>query len=100
MQVNSPFKIKLIFNMEPFKSYNITGFSHPFMLQYGIKHYGKPIGFELIEFNLNADSPKFIKWVEEDFKPLFNYDPILWLASVGTCPEEIRKYFIPFHKEP
>lgn len=100
MQVNLPFKIKLIFNIKPFKSYTITGFSHPSILFYGIKNYGgKPIAFELIELNVNTDSLKLIKYLEEDFKQLFNYDPLLWLASVGTCPEELRKHLIPFHKE-
>ena len=99
MQVNKAFKIRLIFNIKPFKSYTITGFSHPTILFYEIKNYGKPIAFELIELNVSTNSPKFIKWIEEDFKPLFNYDPLLWLASVGTCPEELRKHLIPFHKE-
>ena len=100
MQVHSPFKIKLIFNLMPLKSYTITGFSHPSILFYGIKNYGKPIAFELLELNVSVNSPKFIKWIEKDFKPLFNYDPFLWLASVGTAPIELRKHLIPFHKEP
>ena len=99
MQVNYPFKIKLIFKDTNKSSYTITSYSDPLELFYGIKNYGKLFAFKWLELNTKPDSPKLIKWIEEDFKPLFNYNPLLWLASVGTCPEELRQHLIPFHKE-
>lgn len=98
MQVNYPFKIKLIFK-DFNKLYTIKGYSHPSVLFYEIKNYGKIVAFEWLELNTKPDSPKLLKWIEEEFKPLFEYDPMLWLASVGTAPVELRPYLTPFHKE-
>lgn len=98
MQVNKPFKIQLIFK-GPNKSYTITEYLFPSVLLYGVKNYGKPIAFKWLELNTKPDSPKLIKWIEEEFKPLFEDDPFMWFASVGTCPVELRPYLIPFHKE-
>lgn len=57
------------------------------------------ISFIWINPNKVTISDKLINWIESEFKPLFEYDPMLWLASVGTAPIELRKYLIPFHKE-
>jgi len=61
--------------------------------------YGKPIGFKLIQLNVPTDSAKLINWLQTDFKELFDYDPLLWLASVTTVPVELHKYLIPFYPE-
>ena len=95
MQVITPFKIKLNFNC-------IQSNGTPSILLYSYSkfiHYGKPTSFQWLGLNTKPDSPKLIKWIEEEFKPLFEYDPILWLASVGTAPVELRQHLIPFHKE-
>ena len=97
MQVNCPFKIEIItkgkLRRQP---YILKSYSTSFIFPPGVR----PTSFKWLELNTKPDSPKLIKWIEEEFKPLFNYDPLLWLASVGTCPEELRQHLIPFHKEP
>lgn len=92
MQVNKPFKIKIIFKS------NHTHILNTF-ITLSANGVIKPTSFQWLELNVKPDSLKLIKWIEEEFKPMFEYDPFLWLASVGTCPEELRKHLIPFHKE-
>lgn len=95
MQVNYPFKIEIIIRTELKKPHILKSYNTRLVLAPSVR----PTSFKWLELNTKPDSPKLIKWIEEEFKPLFNYDPLLWLASVGTCPEELRKHLIPFHKE-
>lgn len=105
MQVNKPFVIECIYKgtnkisrldsfIESEELINIGTFVST--LKYV---YGKPIGFKLIELNVPINNPKFIAWLQHKFKYYFNYDPLMWLASVGTMPIELHQYLIPFHKE-
>lgn len=59
--------------------------------------YGKPIGFKLIELRLTEDSVKFTNWLQSEFKSRFDYDPLMWLAGVGTFPVEFHKHLVPFN---
>lgn len=101
MQVIIPFKIKLNFSCTQYNgtpSISLYSYNTNSSFIQSVYH-GKPTSFEWIEFNTKSDSPKLLKWIEEEFKPLFEYDPMLWLASVGTAPVELRPYLTPFHKE-
>ena len=105
MQVNKPFVIECIY-----KGTNKTSRLDSFInceelvnlgtfistLKY---EYGKPIGFKLIKLNVPVDNSKLINWLQTEFKDLFDPDPLLWFASVGTMPIELRQYLIPFHAE-
>ena len=106
MQVNKPLLIELIFRGTN-KTSKISYFDNSVLLVNGTDKfssileysYGKPIGFKLIELNVQTDSVKLINWLQTDFKKLFAYDPLLWLASVATLPTELHQYLIPFHKD-
>ena len=105
MQVNKPFEIKLIFNGTP-KTYTVDTFIAYETQRFGVRDfidlkrkYGKAIGFKLIELNVPTDSIKLINWLQQEFKFMFSYDPLLWLASVATLPVELHQYLIPFHKD-
>lgn len=106
MQVNPPFIIKLIFRntykftIMGFSLYSTSTKDYPsFKLTDAISYYGKPIAFELIKLNINSSSLKLIHWLQTEFKDLFDLDPLLWFASVGTMPVELHQYLIPFHSE-
>ena len=105
MQVNKPFEIKLIFKGTP-KTYTVCSFIAYETQRFGVRDfidlkrkYGKAIGFKLIELNIPTDSTKLINWLQQEFKFMFSYDPLLWLASVATLPAELHQYLIPFHKD-
>ena len=105
MQVTKPFVIKLIFKDTP-KTYTVSSFiayeTQRFMVSDFIdlkRKYGKAIAFKLIELNVPTDSIKLINWLQQEFKFMFDYDPLLWLASVATLPAELHQYLIPFHKD-
>ena len=105
MQVNKPFEIKLIFKDTP-KTYTVDTFIAYETQRFGVRdflnlktEYGKAIGFKLIELNVPTDSIKLINWLQQEFKFMFSYDPLLWLASVATLPVELHQYLIPFHKD-
>lgn len=70
-----------------------------YLLEDAIFDYGAPVAFKIIELNVPTNSLKLINWLQHEFKPLFEYDPLMWLASVGTLPTELHQYLIPFHKE-
>lgn len=108
MQVNKPFEIELIFRGTN-KTVKINTFSRIEHLVH-VGHigqffstmeceYGKPIGFKLIKLNMPVTSKKFINWLKYEFKLRFDYDPLLWLASVATLPVELHQYLIPFYAE-
>ena len=108
MQVNSPFKIQLIFKpintffyLDRFRLHDHSRrpYFHEYIVQDAIYNYGKPVGFKLIELNVPVDNLKLINWLQQDFKGMFDYDPLIWFASVGTMPIELRQYLIPFHTE-
>ena len=104
MQVNKPFEIELIFNngfrfvLNTF-SCIVKVYPVPLQLTDLIKLNGSLVGFKLIKLNTPTDSVKLINWHQHDFKPRFDYDPLLWLASVATLPVELHQYLIPFHKD-
>ena len=62
--------------------------------KYYIQRRGKPVAFVWNHTHSIKFSPKLVNWIINDFKPLFDYDPMLWLASVGTAPVELREYLI------
>ena len=70
-----------------------------YLLEDAIFDYGAPVAFKVIELNVPTNSIKLINWLQYEFKPLFEYDPLMWLASVGTMPIELHQYLIPFHKD-
>ena len=70
-----------------------------YLLEDAIFDYGAPVAFKVIELNVPTNSIKLINWLQHEFKPLFEYDPLMWLASVGTMPIELHQYLIPFHKD-
>lgn len=105
MQVNVPFIIELIFRGTN-KTIKINSFTPIEMLVFKNRiyttmnhEYGKPVGFKLIGLNVPTGSTKLINWLQQDFKPRFDYDPLLWLASVATLPTELHQYLIPFYAE-
>ena len=105
MQVNKPFIIELIFrdtnevlklmSFDPEK----TNFLKTKWYSVMLYKYGKPTGFKFIELNVSTNSTKLINWLQYEFKPRFDYDPLIWIASVATLPVELRQYLIPFHKD-
>ena len=94
MQVNSFGTVKLIFRDE--YKYTITLLSDfkIFPVKYHIQRRGKPIAFVWNHTHSIKFSPKLVNWINNDFKVLFDYNPMLWLASVGTAPVELREYLI------
>lgn len=99
MQVNSFGTVKLIFKDEYKLSISLlskvdlsTVYMHP--VEYHIQRRGKPVAFVWDHTHSIKFSPKLVNWIINDFKPLFDYDPMLWLASVGTAPTELREYLI------
>ena len=62
--------------------------------EYYIQRRGKPVAFVWNHTHSIKFSPKLVNWIINDFKPLFDYDPMLWLASVGTAPVELREYLL------
>ena len=101
MQVNSFGTVALIFRDE--YRYSINLLSKVNLLaenvivlsaEYYIQRRGKPVAFVWNHTHSIKFSPKLVNWIINDFKPLFDYDPMLWLASVGTAPVELREYLI------
>ena len=110
IQVTKPFIIEVSFkacgkffvNEFKLKRLNIDvneRFFTDYLLEDAIFNYGAPVAFKVIELNVPTNSIKLINWLQHEFKPLFEYDPLMWLASVGTLPTELRQYLIPFHKD-
>ena len=99
MQVNSPFRIELIHKNVKCPQYTLKTFTFGDWLDFILKTDGKFVAFKVIELNVPTNSVKFINWLQSDFKKLFDYDPIMWFASVGSFPEELHQYLTPFHKE-
>ena len=108
MQVNQPFIIEVSFKaggkffVNEFKlkrlKMDVTErFFTDYLLEDAIFNYGAPVAFKVIELNVPTNAIKLINWLQHEFKPLFEYDPLMWLASVGTMPIELRQYLIPFH---
>ena len=109
-QVTKPFIIEVSFktggkffvNTFKLKRLNIDvneRFFTGYILEDAIFNYGAPVAFKVIELNVPTNAIKLINWLQHEFKPLFEYDPLMWLASVGTLPTELRRYLIPFHKD-
>ena len=101
MQVNSFGTVKLIFKDEYKLSISLlcmVNLSAKDMripsAEYYIQRKGKPVAFVWKHTHSIKFSPKLVNWIINDFKPLFDYDPMLWLASVGTAPVELREYLI------
>ena len=99
MQVNYPFRIELIHKNTEYSPQYLITFSFSTWLDFTSNPYGKFIAFKVIELNVPINSVKLINWLQSDFKQLFDYDPIMWFASVGSFPEELHQYLIPFHKD-
>ena len=105
MQVNAPYIIECIYKNTQYTS-KISTFKQTSNLifngvavTYADSEYGKPIGFKLIKLNVPVDNLKLIHWLQHDFKDMFDYDPLIWFASVGTMPIKLRQYLIPFYQE-
>lgn len=104
MQVHMPFVMDIIYK-NTHKIAKLTSFEYGKSVYAGQfinrlnYEYGKPIGFKLIKLNVPITTPKLINWLQTDFKDMFEYDPLIWLASVGTMPIELHQYLIPFHKD-
>ena len=103
MQVVSPFVIELIYKGSS-ETVKISSFEFANRIGLTNKWFNvvdsipeKPIGFKLLELRLTEDSIKFTNWLQHEFKARFDYDPLMWLASVGTFPAEFHKYLIPFN---
>ena len=101
MQVNSFGTVKLIFKDEYKLSISLLSkvdLSAKYIripsAEYYIQRRGKPVAFVWNHTHSIKFSPKLVNWIINDFKPLFDYDPMLWLASVGTAPVELREYLI------
>lgn len=103
MQVTTPFRIDLIFkdttNIFDLQAFKPNAYTLSF-LEDLIYTHGNPIGFKLKYLNVPTNTPKFINWLQTDFKELFEYDPIMWFAGVGTMPVELHQYLLPFYQEP
>ena len=112
IQVTKPFIIEVSFkaggkffvNTFKLKRPADIGVNERFFTEYLLEDtffdYGAPVAFKVIELNVPTNSIKLINWLQYEFKPLFEYDPLMWLASVGTLPAELHQYLIPFHKDP
>ena len=105
MQVHEPFEFILIFKGTK-NTVTLNYFERAGRISSGTMNihlmcynYGSPIGFKLTKLTISTDSAKLINWLQTDFKKLFAYDPLLWLASVATVPVELHQYLIPFHKD-
>ena len=101
MQVHSFGTVKLIFKDEYKLSISLlskvnssAGSVHMYSAEYHIQRRGKPVAFVWNHTHSIKFSPKLANWIITEFKPSFDYDPMLWLASVGTAPVELREYLI------
>ncbi len=94
MQVHSFGTVELIFKDKYRYSINLLSKVNLYAVKYRIQLRGKPIAFIWDHTHSIKFSPKLVNWINNDFKPLFDYDPMLWLASVGTAPIELREYLI------
>ena len=101
MQVHSFGTVELIFKDE--YRYSISLLSKVNLLaanmyissaEYHIQRRGKPVAFVWNHTHSIKFSPKLVNWIINDFKSLFDYSPMLWLASVGTAPIELREYLL------
>ena len=101
MQVHSFGTVELIFKDKYKYSirllYKVNLFAEDMIVpsaKYHIQRRGKPVAFVWNHTHSIKFSPKLVNWIINDFKPLFDYDPMLWLASVGTAPVELREYLL------
>ena len=100
MQVNYFGTVELIFRDEYrysirlLSKVNLASEDMVASVEFHIQFRGRPIAFVWNHTHSIKFSPKLVNWINNDFKPLFDYDPMLWLASVGTAPIELREYLI------
>ena len=94
MQVHSFGTVELVFKDKYRYSIRLLSKFEVFAVEYHVQHRGKPVAFVWNHTHSIKFSPKLVNWIINDFKPLFDYDPMLWLASVGTAPVELREYLI------
>ena len=94
MQVNSFGTVELIFKDKYRYSISLLSKFEVFAVEYHIQRRGKPVAFVWKHTHSIKFSPKLANWIINEFKPSFYYDPMLWLASVGTAPVELREYLI------
>ena len=93
MQVNRQHKIELIFKEHPpikifpLDSTDTILISIP--LNYKTtKGFSKPCAFKWPDSYNRKPTPKLVKWFEEVFKQIFEYDPVMWMASCATLSPE------------
>jgi hypothetical protein len=109
MQVNSLSRIELIFaddyrydlsvlgNCKKYE-WSPDGFGTPTLFGKLVFLHRDPIAFIWHDSHLRKPSLKLIKWINEEFKPIFAYDPFKWFASVGTCSPELQFYLKDFYE--
>lgn len=104
MQVNYVSRIELIFaddyrySIRPLHNFrrSTQGYS-PIDWNFILFNHGRPIAFIWHDSHLYPTLPKVIKWINTEFKPIFDYDPLKWFASVGTCSPKFRKHLKDFY---
>ena len=83
MQVNSISPITVIWRDK--SAWRVDVYGQPLF-------FSKPVAFRWPDSHLRPITPKLINWLQTDFKNLFEYDPFLWMASVGTVDPKLRPY--------
>ena len=95
MQVNNIAPITLIYpTIEPKTIYVYEPVVRPnthALLNNKFK-FERPTAFKWPDSYLRPVTPKLINWLQTDFKKIFNYDPIMWMASVATVDPELQPY--------
>lgn len=52
----------------------------------------KPVAFKWPDSSNRKLSPKLIKWLQTDFKQMFEYNAMLWMASVAGVDTKFQPY--------
>ena len=75
-----------------------NGSSHsinPLTLVRGIRNGGdRPNSFIWHNPKAQAVTPILIKWIEKEFRHIFNSDRFLWSVSSTTAPEDLQQHLL------
>ena len=94
MQQYNPSYIELIYQTTSNRNINIyQKLSRRDVAQLNSDYkFEPPIGFIWHDSQLRPASPKLINWLQNDFKTIFQYDPIKWWASISTVSPHLQPY--------
>lgn len=93
MQANPSYVILLYPNSTQRKVRILSEFTEFYHVnQYINGNPEKPTHFLWPDSHLRKPTPKLIKWIQTDFKQMFDPNPFLWMASVGSVDQKLQPY--------